>query len=138
MRCVIPFYDCLWTSELESRFIAAAMAAKEAGTWQVWPNWRNRAFVEQIMPILNSEFRLALPAEFYAEKVELLFHRQNTFQFIKGHYGVYWNEQSNDVVMDDEIFSGLATLTPIAHAYRSKGEAHYRDLCALFRDDEED
>ncbi|KAH6808498.1 hypothetical protein C2S51_029606 [Perilla frutescens var. frutescens] len=136
MSSLIHFYDCLWTEERENRFIELAIDAKEMGTWRAWLNWRNPVWVERDTLLLNSEFGFALPVAFYAEKVERLFERHNNFQFIMRHYGVYWNEQSNVIAVDDETFSELATLTTLAHAYKEKGEPQYRRLCALFEDEE--
>ncbi|KAH6823266.1 hypothetical protein C2S53_009061 [Perilla frutescens var. hirtella] len=130
------FYDSIWTKAMEDRFIEEAISAKENGRWRVAPNWRNPMFVQQITPIINAEFGLSLPVAYYADKVESLFERQNTFQFRKGHYDVYWNEEANEVTMDQGTFSELATLTPLTHAYRARGEPQYRKLFALFTDDQ--
>ncbi|KAH6770094.1 hypothetical protein C2S52_014897 [Perilla frutescens var. hirtella] len=105
------FYDCIWTREMENRFIEMVLDAKRNGSWRFNPDWRNPAFVENITPKMNREFQAHLPATYYADKVERLFERQNIFQFIKGHHNVYWNEHSNDIEMDEATFSELATTT---------------------------
>ncbi|KAH6800099.1 hypothetical protein C2S52_000563 [Perilla frutescens var. hirtella] len=130
------FYDSIWTKELEDRFIEEALKAKKNGTWSVKPDWRNPAFVERITPILNQAFNTNIPKTFYAEKVERLFERQNCFQFIIGHTNVYWHQRSNDITyMNEETFAELATLTPLAPAYKAKGEPQYKKLFALFTDE---
>ncbi|KAH6765812.1 hypothetical protein C2S52_016795 [Perilla frutescens var. hirtella] len=97
---------------------------------------RNPAFVERITPILNEAFNTNIPKAYYAEKVEQLFERQNCFQFIIGHTNVYWHQRSNEITyMNEETFAELATLTPLAHAYKAKGEPQYKKLCALFTDE---
>ncbi|KAH6781405.1 hypothetical protein C2S51_006698 [Perilla frutescens var. frutescens] len=127
------FYDSIWTRELEDRFLEEALAAKKNGTWQVSPDWRNSAFVERIAPLLNEKIGIKLPIAFYGEKVVRLFERQNIFQFIIGHTHVYWHKRSNEMTyMSNETFSELATLMPLAHAYKEKGEPQYLKLCALF------
>ncbi|KAH6800153.1 hypothetical protein C2S52_000617 [Perilla frutescens var. hirtella] len=130
------FYDSIWSNELEDRFIEEALKAKANGTWSVKPDWRNPAFVERITPILNEAFNTNIPKAYYAEKVEQLFERQNCFQFIIGHTNVYWHQRSNEITyMNEETFAELATLTPLAHAYKAKGEPQYKKLCALFTDE---
>ncbi|KAH6754913.1 hypothetical protein C2S52_023668 [Perilla frutescens var. hirtella] len=85
------------------------------------PDWRNPAFVERITPILNEAFNTNIPKAYYAEKVEQLFERQNCFQFIIGHTIVYWHQRSNEITyMNEETFAELATLTPLAHAYKAR------------------
>ncbi|KAH6801320.1 hypothetical protein C2S52_001784 [Perilla frutescens var. hirtella] len=122
--------------ELDDRFIEEALAVKKNGTWSVKPDWRNPAFVQRITPILNQAFNTNIPKAFYAEKVEWLFERQNCFQFIIGHTNVYWHQRSNEITyMNEETFTELATLTPLAHTYKAKGEPQYKKLCALFTDE---
>ncbi|KAH6783912.1 hypothetical protein C2S52_008871 [Perilla frutescens var. hirtella] len=133
---LVEFYDCIWTREMENRFIEMALDAKRNGSWRVNPDWRNPAFVENITPKMNREFQAHLPAAYYEDKVERLFERQNIFQFIKGHHNVYWNEHSNDIKMDEATFSELAMLTPLAHTYKVKGEPYYKSLYALFTNEE--
>ncbi|KAH6780106.1 hypothetical protein C2S52_011343 [Perilla frutescens var. hirtella] len=96
----------------------------------------NQPTFGRIAPLLNEEFRINIPKAFYAEKVVRLFERQNNFQFIIGHTHVYWHKQSNEITyMCEETFAELATLTPLAHAYKVKGEPQYIKLCALLTDE---
>ncbi|KAH6766349.1 hypothetical protein C2S52_017332 [Perilla frutescens var. hirtella] len=129
----MSFYVSVWTPAMEARFIAEAIDQADDGVWRKEPcAWRNEAFVNYVCPRMNEHFNLHMTARYYADKLQSLFDRRHFFAFVIGHAEVQWDSATNRITMSAEAFKFLATLCPLAHSYKVRGEPHYATLLMSF------